>query len=106
MKLKLESIKAVIFDMDGTMVNNMGYHKKAWIQFAKNHEVKLSDKDFKEKVSGRKNDKIFELLFDKPLSKTKVKEFTEEKEEIYRKIYAPFVKEIKGLKKILKNLRI
>jgi beta-phosphoglucomutase len=103
-QITLADFDAFIFDMDGTMINNMNYHKKAWMEFAKKHGQNFSEEEFKEKFSGKKNDKIFQLIFNNKLTVDEVAEFTEEKEEIYRKLYAPDITEVPGLTNIIKIL--
>lgn len=104
-KIVLPSTKAVIFDMDGTMISNMPYHRQAWMEFAKRHGIKMSKKDFMKKISGRKNDQILEILLGKRLTREKVAEFSEEKEEIYRELYAPDIKEVEGLTSVIRALK-
>ena len=103
--IPLTNVKAVIFDMDGTMINNMTYHKKAWREFFNRHDLTFSDEEFRQKISGKKNEQIFELVFNRQLSTEEIKKFTEEKEEIYRELYAPEIKEIEGLSHVIKSLK-
>lgn len=104
LKLNLKGVKAAIFDMDGTMINNAMYHKTAWQDFLKKHNITLSENEFKEKVSGKKNDQILELLFGNELSKEDVKAYAEEKEAIYRDLYELAIQEVEGLSKIINEL--
>src|SRR6266480_123342 len=99
--INLADFDAVIFDMDGTMVDNMTYHKKTWKEFAKRHGLDITDEEFKEKISGKKNDKIFQIIF----KQEEVAKFTEEKESLYRELYAPFIKEVQGLRHIINELQ-
>ncbi len=103
--LNLSDFDAIIFDMDGTMINNMVYHKKAWMEFAKRHGLELTEEEFKEKFSGKKNDKIFEMIFNKDLSDEEIVSYTEEKEGIYRELYASDIKEVAGLFETLQVLK-
>lgn len=96
-QITLADFDAVIFDMDGTMINNMNYHKNAWMEFAKRHGQNFSEEEFKEKFSGKKNDKIFQMIFNNKLTEEEIAEFTEEKEGIYRELYASDIIEVPGL---------
>jgi beta-phosphoglucomutase family hydrolase len=104
-QIALSKYKAAIFDMDGTMINNMAYHQKAWQAFLKKHGVTLTEDEFRHKISGKKNDQIFEIVFGKKLSTENLAEYTEEKEQLYRDIYKPDIKEVKGLKNTIDTLR-
>jgi beta-phosphoglucomutase len=96
--------KAAIFDMDGTMISNMAYHKKAWQEFLRRYGITLTEQEFKEKLSGKKNDQIFELVFGRRLSKDEELKYTEEKESLYRELFRPHIKEIAGLTRLIEAL--
>ncbi len=103
--INLNDFDAAIFDMDGTMINNMDYHKKAWRAFAKKHGVEITDEEFKQKFSGQKNDKIFTGFFGRELSPEELEKYAEEKESIYRALYASEIKPVAGLVAILELLK-
>lgn len=100
----ISQYKAAIFDMDGTMIRNMSYHKKAWQEFLRRHDVDLSDEEFQEKISGKKNDAIFELVFGGNLSVDDLKKYADEKETIYRKLYEDEIEEVEGLTDFIARL--
>lgn len=104
MKLNLGDFEAVIFDMDGTMVDNTPFHKKAWIEFCKRRGIELSEKDYYTKISGNRNDAIFEVLFGRRVEGDEYTELDEEKEAIYRELYLPELEEVPGLKEFLKQV--
>lgn len=101
----LAPYKAVIFDMDGTMINNMAYHKKAWFEFCKRHSLDLDEDSFHQKISGKKNDQIFALLFGRELSSEEIALYTEEKENVYREVYEPDVQAISGLHEVIQTIQ-
>ena len=103
--LNLDGIEAAIFDMDGTMINNMSYHKKAWIEFCNRHGLSLTEDEFRERFSGKKNNQILNTVFGKELSPEEIKKFTDEKESIYQELYAPDIKEVQGLRNLLEQLK-
>lgn len=103
--IDLKNIKAAIFDMDGTMVDNSEYHKKAWKEFLKRKGVNLTDKEYNEKISGNNNPKILENIFGPIHTPEEIKIFGSQKEELYREMYAPHLKQVAGLNKIIKTLK-
>jgi len=103
--LDISNMKAAIFDMDGTMVDNSAYHKRAFKEFLKRHGISLTDEELKKKISGRKNDDIFPALFNQQLSKEEIAKYAHEKEAIYRELYASDIKEVEGLKTIVDSLK-
>lgn len=61
--IPLKPFRAAIFDMDGTMVDNMPHHKQAWQTVLARHGISFTEEDFKRKIAGRKNDQIVALAF-------------------------------------------
>lgn len=98
-------MKAVIFDVDGTMLDNNQYHKQAWQQFLKQQGREITDEEFNEKISGRTNMDAVQHIYGKRMSEEEAAKYYLEKEEIYRKLYRPHIKEIAGLKVFLNDLK-
>ncbi len=94
-------MKAFIFDMDGTIVNNTSYHTKAWLQFLSNNNIFIKEEELGSKIYGINNE-IIPRFFGKDLSIEKIKSLAAEKEKIYRTLYQSLIEELKGLKKLLK----
>lgn len=94
---------AVIFDMDGVLVDNAAYHVQAWQQFLFTHGIQFRE-DIKTKVFGATNREHFELFFKRELSDAEVFAFEFQKEEIYRNLYSPYIKPVKGLISFLELL--
>lgn len=103
--INIKNIRAVIFDMDGTMIDNMSTHKEAWKEFCSRKCISLSDADFKKKVSGFKNDQIFINLFGNNLSESQIAKYADEKESVYRELYKSKIKEVSGLKDTLLKIK-
>jgi len=95
---------AVIFDMDGVIVDNHVYHDKAWRMFSQNHNKDLNSDDFYRHFGGT-NKEILKELFGENISNDDIKCMADEKEEIYRRIYKPEIKAVDGLEKLLLNLK-
>ncbi len=96
--------KAAIFDMDGTMVDNMAYHQKAWQAFLQRHGFELDDAAFK-RLFGKKNDVLLRTLFDRNLTDGAIAAYADEKEALYRELFAPDIVEISGLTQLINELR-
>jgi beta-phosphoglucomutase-like phosphatase (HAD superfamily) len=54
---------AVIFDMDGVIVDSNPYHEKALRQFCQSHGYHLSDDEMRQKIFGRTNRDWLTRLF-------------------------------------------
>src|SRR6478735_4265200 len=94
---------AIIFDMDGVIVDSNPYHKIALQQFAKQHGYELTEQLLKEKVYGRTNKQWILNLFGS-LPEEKVRQYAEEKEAMYRELYKNDISPVKGLVNFLELL--
>lgn len=90
--------------MDGTMVDNMQFHNKAWVEFIKRRGISVNEEEFLVKATGRNNTAILEILFERTVERHEQKAFEIEKESIYREIYKPMFKEVPGFKEFLNKL--
>jgi beta-phosphoglucomutase family hydrolase len=97
---------AVLFDMDGVVVDNISYHFDAWRQFAGKYGFYLSDDELTRNVNGRVAREILEYLFRRELSPEEVHSYTEEKEDVYRELYRPHLKPAEGLVSFLQDLQL
>ena len=88
MKVRNAPIDAYIFDMDGTLVDNCGYHVKAWRQFSRKYGHELTEREILDWM-GATGAYYVEQIFGRPLPREQVDELCREKEAIYRAIYRP-----------------
>ena len=87
---------AFLFDMDGVIVDSNPYHKIALIQFCKEHGYDLDEQQLLEKIYGRTNRDWIMNIFGN-IGDEKIRQYTEEKEALYRKLYDNDVKPVDGL---------
>lgn len=97
-------IKGVIFDLDGTMVDNMLAHHIIWQKVLGDLGLKLTIGEVKKKVYGV-NEEILERLFDDRFSLIERQQISAKKELEYRKSFLPKLKLIAGLSEFLKSLK-
>ena len=103
-KKKSSADIAVIFDLDGVVVDNMGYHRKAWEFFLKKHAPHI-DLELFSRHFGKSNRELMAMVFEREVSEKEGRIRGEEKEAIYRRIYEPYILPLPGLIPLLKSLR-
>jgi beta-phosphoglucomutase len=98
------SIKAVIFDMDGTMVDNMMVHHRAWQRKLAQLGLEMDLDQVRQEIHGV-NWQILKRLFGDRFTDEDRERIASEKEEEYRKIFKDELKLIAGLDEFLKVLQ-
>lgn len=97
-------MKAVIFDMDGTIVDNMVYHHKAWQEKLADLGKPMTFEAVQEQIHGI-NREILKSLFGNRFTATDRKRISSEKEAIYRRIYEGKLSFIPGLPDFFEHLK-
>ena len=99
-------MKAVIFDMDGVIVDTNPTHHTAWHRYFEQHGKPLTDADFLQHVSGKHNSQIVRHLFaDKPLTDDEIRQLGDEKEALFRELYKDIITPVSGIPEFLKALK-
>lgn len=97
--------RAALFDMDGTLVDNSAVHVDAFELFCARYGVT----DWREKLNrafGMGSDDIMRMLLPEEVIRERgLKALGDEKEAIYREIYAPTIRPVAGLHALLTLLR-
>jgi beta-phosphoglucomutase-like phosphatase (HAD superfamily) len=92
------TFRALIFDMDGTMIDSMGYHRLSWIEFARRHGLDIDVEDLMRRTTGRTGAECMDDLFGREFSRSESSALIAEKEEIYRELFAPVFCEVAGFR--------
>ncbi len=96
---------AVLFDMDGVIIDSNPAHKKAIVQFCDKYSKHLSDDEMKRYIWGRTNKEWIRHLFGEDLPDADLRVYADEKELLFRTIYEPDIKLLKGLANFLELLK-
>lgn len=87
---------AFLFDMDGTIVDNMAYHHAAWFEFFHRRGQIIEKEDFLMRTSGRLSREIMRDYIHADLSAEECALLAKEKDAIYQELYAPHRKTVAG----------
>lgn len=95
---------AFIFDMDGVLIDSNPFHKISLKQFCKKHGHDLTEEQLQTKIYGRTNKDWIPNVFG-PLSNEQIRAYGNEKEAMFREIYANDIEPLKGLIPFLEKLK-
>ncbi len=94
--------KAFLFDLNGTMINDMHYHIKAWHRILNGLGAEISMEKMKEECYG-KNHELLERIFPGRFTYDEKDRMSLEKEKQYQREFRPQLQLIKGLDKFLQQ---
>jgi HAD superfamily hydrolase (TIGR01509 family) len=96
--------RAVVFDLDGTLVDNMTLHAQAFERFAEAHQLPPLTMDLRRRIDGKRNSEIFPMLFEREMTMEEVLAFEEEKEGAYRQLSRGRLVPVRGALTLLARL--
>jgi len=97
---------SVIFDMDGTLIDNTPYHFKSWqALFKKYNKGELTIDTYHQEISGIPIMDTMRRLFGDDHDEAGLKALLKEKEDLYKSLYAPFAAPVNGLENFLTELK-
>ncbi len=92
------SNKAFLFDLNGTIIDDMEFHAKAWYDVLNNElHANLSWEDVKAQMYGKNDELLIRIFGEGYFTKERMRELSVEKEKQYQKAFTPHLKLIKGL---------
>ena len=97
-------VAGVVFDLDGTVLDNMPFHIEAFNAFAERHGLPPLTLERRKWMDGKRNRDIFPGLFERELSAEELDAMAEEKESLYRRLSVGRLAPLKGLTRLLERL--
>jgi len=94
---------AVLWDMDGVIVDTAPYHFAAWQQIFEKRGVKFTRAEFKRSF-GRRNETIIPDILDKSISTAEITAIAKEKEAIFRILGRNKIKPFPGAVNLIRHL--
>jgi HAD superfamily hydrolase (TIGR01509 family) len=94
----------VVFDVDGTLVDNMALHAEAFTRFCARHQLPALTVEMRARLDGQRNRDIFPVLFGRPLDEGELRAFIDEKEGLYRELSCGALAPLPGLVELLDRL--
>lgn len=96
------NVKAFLFDLNGTMINDMEYHINAWHKILNDLGAGISIERMKEECYG-KNNELVERILPGRFSEEEKDNMSLEKEKAYQQAFRPQLKLLNGLQEFLQK---
>ena len=95
---------ALIFDLNGTMINDMEFHIRAWTKIL-NEDLKagLSPEQVRRNMYGKNSELFIRVFGEGRFSEDEMEHWSMEKEKRYQEAYRPHIRLINGLEDLLKK---
>ena len=94
-------LQALIFDMDGTMIDSMPSHQRSWVEFTRHQGLNIDVAELMRRTTGRTGVECMRQLFGQDLSEDQATAYVADKEAVYRELFAPVFSEVAGFKAFL-----
>src|SRR3989338_7305402 len=94
---------AVLWDMDGVIVDTAPYHFAAWQRVFEKRGVKFTRAEFKRSF-GRRNEAIIPDILNKSISAVEIQAIAKEKEALFRRLGRNKIKPFPGAVNLIKRL--
>lgn len=97
-------INTILFDMDGVICHTNPYHSIAFQEFFRRRNMSPTEAEFGEHMYGKSNSYIFSHFFGRKVEGEELLAFEDEKESLFREIYANHIEPIDGFLSFLQSL--
>ena len=96
---------ALIFDMDGVLVDSNPFHVQKWIEFLHERGIPYNAEDLPKQILGSRNDTALRRFFGRDLPKGEIEKLSEDLEARFRAAFRPHAQPLLGLKTLMDECR-
>ena len=103
-KGEASSKKAVIWDMDGVIVDTAQYHLKGWQIVFRKRGVSYTEEDFR-RNTGKRSDTIIKSVLGRKIEQGEIMAIIQEKDENFRQLMGQNIRPFPGVIKLITSLK-
>ena len=94
---------ALVFDMDGTMVDSMPAHARSWEVFTQRHGIRMPVEEVLRQTTGRTGVECIRILMGNDIADARAVELINEKEALYRDFFSRDFREVRGFREFARQ---
>ena len=92
---------ALIFDMDGVLVDSNPFHLRKWVNLLNEHGIPFDPEALPAQILGHRNDELLRHFFGPALTAPERRALIEELEEKFRVAFKPHAEPLPGLRELM-----
>lgn len=96
-------LEALIFDMDGVLVDSNPYHIQNWMAFLDARGIAYDAAALPKQILGQRNDKLFRAFLGPEKADREFERLSDELEEGFRRAFLPDAKPLPGLARLIEE---
>jgi HAD superfamily hydrolase (TIGR01509 family) len=97
-------IKAVIFDIDGTLIDSVDLHAKAWVEAFMHFGHEIAFQDLRSQI-GKGGDQILNGLLPPEVIEQRSEEIKDFRADLFKRRYLPQVRAFPGVRQLFEHIR-
>jgi HAD superfamily hydrolase (TIGR01509 family) len=97
-------IKAVIFDIDGTLIDSVDLHAKAWVEALMHFGHEIAFQDLRSQI-GKGGDQILNGLLPPEVIEQRGEEIKDFRADLFKRRYLPQVRAFPGVRQLFEHIR-
>lgn len=94
---------AVIFDMDGVLIDSNPFHLAKWVHLLNERQIPFDPADLPKQILGKRNDTAFRYFFGPDITPESSRQLSEELEATFRRAFKPHARPLPGLETLIEE---
>ncbi len=94
---------AVVFDMDGVLIDSNPFHLAKWVDLLNQHRIPFDSEDLPKQILGKRNDTAFRYFFGPDITPEACRQLSEELEATFRRAFKPHARPLPGLETLIEE---
>jgi HAD superfamily hydrolase (TIGR01549 family) len=95
---------AIIFDVDGTLIDSVDYHARAWQEMFARYGIQVPFQTVRDQI-GKGGDQLLPVFLPKEMIERVGKKLTEERSHYFQEKYLPLVKQFPKVRELFERLK-